>query len=154
MIEVFERLSPNSIRPLKIASPPETFAEQMEFQNEIETLDPLLFVLRRFVEQLCRRIDQLYLVIAELHLKFGLSSGVAHESLFKIPSPTGDPEILFRMLHTHLENVRTDAPIISLSLTAKPGLPQVHQFGLFETTLRNPNQFAETLARLEALCGP
>jgi protein ImuB len=154
VIEVFERLSPNSIRPLKIASLPETFAEQMEFQNEIETLEPLLFVLRRFVEQLTRRIDLLYLVVAELHLKLGLTSGVAYESLFKVPSPTGDPEILFRMLHTHLENVRTDASIISLCLAAKPGLPQAHQFGLFETTLRNPNQFAETLARLEALCGP
>jgi protein ImuB len=154
VIEVFERLSPDSIRPLKIAALPETFAEQMESQNEIETLEPLLFALRRFVEQLCRRIDLLYLVVAELHLKLGLSSGAAYETVFKVPSPTGDPEILFRMLHTHLENVRTDAPIVSLCLTAKPGLPQAHQFGLFETTLRNPNRFAETLARLEALCGP
>jgi protein ImuB len=154
VIEVFERLSPDSIRPLKIATLPEAFAEQMEFQNEVETLEPLLFVLRRFVEQLSRRIDLLYLVVAELHLKLELSSGAAYESVFKVPSPTGDPEILFRMLHTHLENVRTDAPIVFLCLTAKPGLPQAHQFGLFETTLRNPNRFAETLARLEALCGP
>jgi protein ImuB len=52
-----------------------------------------------------------------------------------------------------LENVRTDAPIATLRLSAKPGRPESHQFGLFETTLRNPNQFAETLARLAALCG-
>jgi protein ImuB len=154
MIEVFERLSPDSIRPLKITAFPEVFAEQMEFQHEVETLEPLLFALRRFVEQLSRRIDLLYLVVAELHLKLGLSSGAAYETLFKVPSPTGDAEILFRMLHTHLENVRTDTPIISLCLTAKPALPQAHQFGLFEITLRNPNRFAETLARLEALCGP
>jgi protein ImuB len=152
--EVFERLSPNSIRPLKLAKLPETFAEQMEFENEIETLEPLLFVLRRFAEQLSRRISLLYLVVAELHLKLGLASGANYESVFRIPSPTGNAEILFRMLHTHLENVRTDAPISSLWLSAIPGRPEAHQFGLFETTLRNPNQFAETLARLEALCGP
>jgi len=153
-IEVFDRLSPNSIRPLKLATLPETFAEQMEFENEIETLEPLLFVLRRFTEQLSRRIGLLYLVVAELRLKLGLSSGINYETVFKIPSPTGNAEILFRMLHTHLENVRTDATIISLWLGAKPGWPESLQFGLFETTLRNPNQFAETLARLEALYGP
>src|SRR6266850_3725219 len=153
-IEVFDRLSGSSIRPLKLAALPEIFAEQMEFENEIETLEPLLFVLKRFTEQLSRRIGLLYLVVAELHLKLGLTSGATYEAVFKVPSPTGNAEILFRMLHTHLENVRTDAPVSSLWLAAKPGWPEAHQFGLFETTLRNPNQFAETLARLEALCGP
>jgi protein ImuB len=153
IIKVFDRLSTHSIRPLKIAPPPETFAEEIEFENPIETLEPLLFILRRFVEQLSRRIELLYLVVAELHLKLGLTSGAGYERIFTIPSPTGSPETLFRTLHTHLENVRTDAPIASLRLSAKPGGPESHQFGLFETTLRNPNQFAETLARLAALCG-
>jgi protein ImuB len=153
IVEVFDRLSTHSVRPLNIASPPETFAEEIEFQNEIETLEPLLFILRRFVEQLSRRIELLYLVVAELHLKLGLTSGATYERAFMIPSPTGNAETLFRVLHTHLENLRTDAPIVTLRLSAKPGRPESHQFGLFETTLRNPNQFAETLARLTALCG-
>ena len=153
IVEVFDRLSTQSIRPLKIASPPETFAEEIEFEKEIETLEPLLFILRRFVEQLSRRIELLYLVVAELHLKLGLTSGATYERAFTIPSPTGNAETLFRVLHTHLETVRTDAPIMTLRLSAKPGRSESHQFGLFETTLRNPNQFAETLARLTALCG-
>jgi protein ImuB len=151
--QVFDRLSIDSIRPLKIAAPPETFAEEIEFEIEIETLEPLLFILRRFVEQLSRRIELLYLVVAELHLKLGLTSGATYERAFTIPSPTGNAETLFRVLHTHLETVRTDAPIATLRLSAEPGRPESHQFGLFETTLRNPNQFAETLARLTALCG-
>lgn len=153
VIEVFNRLSIHSLRPLKIATPPETFVEEIEFENPIETLEPLLFILRRFVEQLSRRIELLYLVVAELHLKLGLTSGASYERVFTIPSPTGNAETLFRTLHTHLENLRTDAPIATLRLSAKPGRPESHQFGLFETTLRNPNQFAETLARLAALCG-
>jgi protein ImuB len=153
IVEVFDRLSTQSVRPLKIAAPPETFAEEIEFENEIETLEPLLFILRRFVEQLSRRIELLYLVVAELHLKLGLTSGATYERAFTIPSPTGNAETLFRVLHTHLETVRTDAPIATLRLSAKPGRSESHQFGLFETTLRNPNQFAETLARLTALCG-
>lgn len=153
-VEVFERLSPDASRPLKAIVPTETFEERMDFPNEIETAAPLLFVLGRFVEQLARRTELIYLVVAELHLRLGLSSGATYERVFKIPAPTGNVSTLFRMLQTHLETVRTDAPIISLRLTARPARPELRQFGLFETTLRDPNQFAETLARLVALCGP
>jgi protein ImuB len=135
-------------------TPTEEFTEQMEFENEVETVEPLLFVLRRFVEQLSRRLELIYLVVAEFQLQLGLSSGAKYERLFRIPAPTGNIEILFRMLQTHLETVRTDSPIVSLRLSAKPARPEAQQFGLFESTLRDPNQFAETLARLTALCGP
>ena len=152
--ELFNRVSPDSPRPLKLVVPTEEFAEQTEFENEIETAEPLLFILRRFVEQLSRRLELIYLVVAEFHLQLGLSSGAQYERLFKIPSPTGNIEILFRMLQTHLETVRTDSPITSLRLAARPAKPEAQQFGLFESTLRDPNQFAETLARLTALLGP
>ena len=151
--ELFNRVSPDSPRPLKLFVPAEEFSEQMDFENEIETVEPLLFVLRRFIEQLSRRLELIYLVIAEIHLQLGLSSGTKYEHAFKIPAPTGNIDVLFRMLQTHLETVRTDSPITSLRLTAKPTKPESRQFGLFESTLRDPNQFAETLARLTALCG-
>jgi protein ImuB len=151
--ELFNRVSPDSPRPLKLVIPTEEFSEYLEFENEIETTEPLLFVLRRFVEQLSRRLELIYLVIAEFHLQLGLSSGANYERVFKIPAPTGNIDVLFRMLQTHLETVRTDAPITSLRLAAKPAKPEGKQFGLFESTLRDPNQFAETAARLTALCG-
>jgi len=86
-------------------------------------------------------------------LRLGLSSGTKYERLFKIPAPTGNIDVLFRMLQTHLETVQTDSPIVSLRLAAKPAKPEAQQFGLFESTLRDPNQFTETFARLTALCG-
>jgi len=150
---LFNRVSPDSPRPLKLVIPNEEFSEYLEFENEIETVEPLLFVLRRFVEQLSRRLELIYLVIAEFHLQLGLSSGTKHERVFKIPAPTGNIDVLFRMLQTHLETVRTDASITSLRLAAKPAKPEAKQFGLFESSLRDPNQFAETAARLAALVG-
>ncbi|HEX5222338.1 MAG TPA: DNA polymerase Y family protein [Verrucomicrobiae bacterium] len=153
-LDLFESVSVHSIRPLNLVSPSEEFSEQMEFDHEIETTEPLLFVLRRFVEQLSLRIGLLHRVIAELQMELGLSSGAKYQHTFKVPSPTGNITTLFRMLHTHLETLRTDSTIISVRLAANPCLPEKHQFGLFEATLRDPNQFAETLARLTALCGP
>jgi protein ImuB len=57
------------------------------------------------------------------------------------------------MLHTHLENFKSDHPIVAVSLSAEPSRPVAQQFGLFETALRNPHQLYETLARLTALLG-
>ena len=39
----------NATRLLKLVPPPESFAETFEFENEIETIEPLLFMLRRFL---------------------------------------------------------------------------------------------------------
>ncbi len=133
-LELFERVSDNSVRPLKLISPPQTFSEQIEFENEVETAGPLIFVLRRFVEQLSQRLKAIYLVAGEIQLCLGLASGGRYEHRFTIPSPTAGVETLFRMLQTHLENVRTDSPIISLELTARPARQETHQFGLFENS--------------------
>ncbi|HEX3624802.1 MAG TPA: hypothetical protein VH280_05175 [Verrucomicrobiae bacterium] len=46
-----------------------------------------------------------------------------------------------------------DSSIVSLRLIAFPAGAEARQFGLFENTLRDPNQFAETLARLAVLVG-
>jgi len=152
-LELFKLVSRESARPLRLVSPPENFSEQIEFENEVETLEPLIFVLNRFVEQLTGRLEALYLVIGVLELNLGLSSGEQYKHTFKIPSPTGKAGILFRALQTHLEGVRTNSPIVSLQLVAIPARAETHQFGLFENTLKDPNQFAETLARLTALAG-
>ena len=57
------------------------------------------------------------------------------------------------MLHTHLENFKSDFPITAVSLEAQAAKPSQQQFGLFETALRNPAQLSETLARLTGLLG-
>jgi protein ImuB len=145
-------------RPLRCVPPAEIFEESIEFEHEIETLEPLLFLLRRFLEQLALRLETVYRVVAELKLQLGFSTreashSQAYERVFKIPSPTRDVEVLFRMLHTHLEGFTAAHPIVRLHLTATPARAAQQQFGLFESALRDPNQFYETLARLSALVG-
>ncbi|HUD45478.1 MAG TPA: DNA polymerase Y family protein [Candidatus Baltobacteraceae bacterium] len=152
-VDLFDLASSRRVRPLNRVVPAEIFEEAMEFEPPVESLQPLLFVLRRFVEQLARRLELLYLVVADLQLRLDLASGEAYERQFVIPAPTRDVETLFRALQTHLENVRTDSPICSLRLGARPGRAANYQFVLFNAALRDPAQFHQTLARLTALLG-
>jgi len=151
--DYFDRATGRADRPLRCTQPAETFEESTEFEHEVETLEPLLFLLRRMVEQLVLRLGAIYRVPAELTLRLGLSNQDEHVRVFKVPSPTANPDTLFRMLHTHLESVTTEHTIVRVQLGAEPTRPVRQQFGLFETALRDPNQFAETLARLVALVG-
>src|SRR3989441_2581948 len=162
-IRMWERAKGRSSRLLKLIRPPESFQESFEFEREIETAEPLLFMLRRFLEQLAVRLASIYLVAKELRLRITFANSrqdepaVAgkqiYERVFKIPQPTNDVDLLFRMLQTHLENFRSEHPIVAVALSAQPIKPAREQFGLFETTLRNPHQLSETLARLSALLG-
>jgi protein ImuB len=162
-IRMWERANGQSNRLLKLIRPPESFGESFEFEHEIETAEPLLFMLRRFLEQLTLRLTGIYLVTKELTLQITFANSrqdepaVAgkqfYERVFKIPQPTNDVDLLFRMLQTHLENFGSEHPIIAVALSAQPSKPAKEQFGLFETTLRNPHQLSETLARLTALLG-
>ncbi len=157
---LWERANGTATRLLKLVQPPETFQESFEFDHEIETAEPLLFILRRFLEQLSLRLTGIYLVARELTLTITFSGSQTkasaartYERVFKIPQPTVDVDLLFRMLQTHLENFKSEHPIVAVALTAEPIRPASQQFGLFETALRNPQQLYETLARLSALLG-
>ena len=152
-VHMWERANGRSNRLLKLIRPPESFEESFEFEREIETAEPLLFMLRRFLEQLAVRLAAIYLVAKELTLRITFENKQIYERVFKIPQPTNDVDLLFRMLQTHLENFRSEHPIVAVALSAEPIKPSREQFGLFETTLRNPHQLSETLARLTALLG-
>ncbi len=152
-VRMWERANGQSNRLLKLVRPPESFEERFEFENEIETAEPLLFILRRFLEQLAVRLRAIYLVAKELTLQITFANEQVYERVFKITEPTNDVDLLFRMLQTHLENFKSEYPIVAVALSAQPIKPAREQFGLFETTLRNPHQLSETLARLSALLG-
>src|SRR5207248_2052797 len=68
-IRMWERANGQSNRVLKLVRPPESFEESFEFEHEIETAEPLLFMLRRFLEQLAVRLGAIYLVAKELTLQ-------------------------------------------------------------------------------------
>ncbi|MGI8956490.1 MAG: hypothetical protein ACR2II_06205 [Chthoniobacterales bacterium] len=152
-VRLWEQATGRATRLLRLVRPTETFREEIEFDYEIETAEPLLFVLRRFLEQLTLRLGALYLVAQELTFCLTFADKSHYEHRFHIPDPTNSVEILFRLLHAHLETFRAEYPIVAVSLAAAVAQPARQQFQLFETPLRDPSRLQETLTRLTGLLG-
>jgi protein ImuB len=152
-LSLWDRAAGRSAKMLQLVQPPETVEELIDFEQPLETLEPLFFILRRFLERLTLRIESIYLLIAELHLRLTLEDGEKIVRILQIPAPTRDVEMLFGIAAQYLETLQTKAPVTGFHLQAKPSRPAGHQFDLFQGGLKDPNRFFQTLARLAALVG-
>jgi protein ImuB len=152
-LSLWDRAAGRSAKMLQLVQPPETFEELIDFEKPLETLEPLFFILRRFLDRLTLRIESIYLLIAELNLKLTLEDGEKIVRVLQIPAPTRDVEMLFGIAAQYLETLQTKAPVTGFHLQAKPSRPAGHQFDLFQGGLKDPNRFFQTLARLAALVG-
>ncbi len=152
-LPLWRQLAGGEPRLLRLHRPAAILTEAIDFEHLVERLDALLFVLNRFLQSLEIRLAELGLVAESLTLELRFEDGQRYERVFRIPEPTRDVELLLRTLHTWLENFRTEAPIAGVRLTATPARQPQQQLDLFQPSLRDPNRFAETLSRLEALLG-
>jgi protein ImuB len=152
-VALIERARGTDTRPLRLVRAPEFFAEAADLEHPVERLEPLLFLLRRFLGQIAARLAGAWLVAGKLRLGLRFEQGEPYRRVFTLPQPTRDADLLFRLLHTHLENFTAEAAIVGVELAAKPVRGEVRQIGLLDRGLRDPHQFSETLARLQALLG-
>lgn len=162
--DAIERLGPDALacftlaaggtqRLLRLVQPPAVFREAIEIEHPVTSTEPLLFLLRRLLDTLTARLKATWLTAGEMILDLHYEDDSDYERLFRIPEPSSDPEPLFRILQTHLENFVIPAPVDLASLELKPAPGSRRQFDFFQSSFRDPNRFADTLARLEALLG-
>jgi protein ImuB len=152
-LSLWDRAAGRSANVLRLVKPPEAFDESIEFEQSLETLEPVLFVLRRFLEKLSLRIESLYLMVGELRLTLLLEDKETVVRTLRIPAPTREVETLFRVASQYLETLQTEAPVTGFQLEAMPSRAHDYQFDLFQGGLKDPNRFFQTLARLAALVG-
>ncbi|MEM9478654.1 MAG: DNA polymerase Y family protein [Verrucomicrobiota bacterium] len=152
-VEWWDLLNSRDCPPLRLVQPAHRVEERQELECEVDSLEPVLFLLRRFLSSMSLQLRALSRVAGAMRLSLQLASGEDYERRFQLPEPTREEEILFRVLHGHLEQIELRAPVAAVTLEMVPVDPREVQRGIFDTALRNPWKFEETIDRLVGIVG-
>lgn len=152
-VRLWEKAAGEATRVLRLVEPARTFAAEWEYEPPVDTMEPLLFRLRRFAERVALELRGAGFVAEQLSLTLLLEDETDYRRDFRLSEPGADVESWMRILHGHLETVRTAARVTRVRFVATPARPSEKQDGLFDTGLRDPALFWENVARLGALVG-
>ncbi len=152
-VALWERAAGEATRLLRLAEPASSFAAEWDYEPPVESVEPLFFKLRRFAERVSLELRAAGFVAEKLSLTLLLEDETDHRREFRLPEPGADVEGWLRVLHAHLDTVRTASRVAGVRLVASPARPPARQQGLFDTGLRDPASFWENLARVAAIVG-
>jgi len=128
-LSLWQRAAGGDTRPLRPVVPPQTFSAAMEFEDAIATLEPLLFILRRFLDRLALELTTSQHIAAKSNSRSASKTKRDTRAVPACPSPRRSGNS-FSRLHTHFESLTTAASIIALDLRLIPTRPLVRQQGL------------------------
>ena len=151
--EIWSRAAGEWNAPVQAAPFPVRHIASMELEDAVETLEPLLFTLRRFCERLAIEVGQFGGGTNRLTLGLTLANDATYRRDFDLPEPTAQADVLFAVLENHLSALQTEAAIVAVSLEAFPARRLEQQEGLFDTGLKDAPMFYATLGRLAAVVG-
>ncbi|MDQ8183634.1 hypothetical protein [Pelagicoccus sp. SDUM812005] len=152
-LTLWDRVTGREQRVVALAELPAEFEESWEFEYDVDSVDPLLFLLRRFLDTLCVRMRMAHKVAAFARVDLGLAYGEPIVVEQKLPEPTADGAALFSLLASRLEAVETDSPVARMALYLEVVDFKQRQLGLFESSLKNPYRFTQTLSRVAGIVG-
>jgi len=142
-----------SCRLLRLHRVPESFAQSFDCEHPVTSVDVLIFTLKRMLYSLANRLHTRHLAANLLIFKIRLESGNCLEKSVRLPEPQSQVEGLLSPLQVWLESLRLEAPIVQMHLDAETTFAVSAQREWFGRQLPQPERFAETLAKLDALLG-
>ena len=169
-------------RPLLAIEPNQEFVASFEFDDPVETLESIFFILDRLLHDLCVRLLFTAQAATELRLTVGLnvrqiqnanrkgaasrvSTGIGEDHRhveeddeqfqheWKLPIPTQDKNLLFSLVRLHLEKTVFSAPVRCLRLEIVPVKPRLAQGSLFAPPSPEPEKLEITLGRIRGIVG-
>lgn len=141
-------------RPLAPTATRPDVEEAVTLEWPLDTIEPLLFVLRGLVERAVARLGLDGIGCARLGLTLGLDDRSRDVRTLDLVAPTRDQKTLLTCLRVALEARPPRAAVVAAAVTAVSERVRATQLGLFVPPGPAPERLATTLARLGALCGP
>lgn len=138
-----------------------TFVESYEFDDPVELLESLAFLLHRLIQQITERLVSHSLATNELRLILDLgvtqlrdgSKGEQYKREWKLPLPTQDTNMLFAVVRLDLEHSTLAAPVKKVTIEAAPIKPRHIQGDLFAPPSPEAEKLEITLARIRGIVG-
>jgi protein ImuB len=141
-------------RLLRLHRPPESFSQSLDFDDAVVSLDPLVFAIKRLLHTLTARLGARHLAAKHLDVMLTMESGEQLLRQIRLPEPQTAVEGMLSPLQTWMDSLRLEAAVVSLHLDAETTFATAAQREWFGRQLPQPERWAETLAKLEALLGP
>ena len=148
-------------RPLLPVESVPDFVESYEFDDPVETLESLAFVLNRLLQEVCARLVSHSRATNELRLTLDLEVRQLQKSQekehyrheWKLPVPTQDKNMLYVLVRLDLERHTFSAPIKRLTIEAISVKPRVAQGNLFAPPSPEAEKLEITLSRIRGVVG-
>jgi len=140
-------------RLLRLHRLPESFAQEMDFEEPLGEMDRLIFSLKRMLYTLSGRLAVRHLAAGSVELKLFLERGGELVRSLRFPEPQTGVEGMLAPLQTMLEAVRLESAVVRVELDAETTFAMAGQREWFGKNLPQPERWAETVAKLEAMLG-
>ena len=141
-------------RLLRLHRPPECLTQRVTFEEPLTALEPLIFSLKRLLHTLSGRLAARHLAASFIELRLLLETGGEVPRRIHFPEPQSTVEGMLGPLQTWLDSLKIRAAVSGLELDAETSFAVAAQREWFGRQLPQPERWAETLAKLEALLGP
>jgi len=139
-------------RPLMPTARSSELEEGTWLEHPIDTVQPLLFVLRGLLERVLDRLGLLAVGCRRLGLTLRLDDGSRDVRTLDLAAATRDLKTMLALLRLDLEATPPRAAVSDCRLHVQPEAVRPTQLGLFSPAGPAPERLATTLARLGLLC--
>jgi len=141
-------------RLLRLHRLPESFAQEIDFEESLGELDRVVFELKRMLHVLAGRLAARHLAAGELELRLCMERGGEVMRRLRFPEPQTGVEGMLAPLQTMMEAVKLESAVVRLALDVETTFAMAGQREWFGKNLPQPERWAETIAKLEAMLGP
>lgn len=152
-LQLWDAVAGRNPRLLQPTKPKPDFQRQLQLEHRVESVRALLFILKRFVDELALELEsaQAAAYILSLHLK--LDNKNTQTQRIEVPEPSSRASTLFRILETALENLQTEDAIIGVCLKLEVTEAHARQGDFFSVAMEDAAAFAETADRIATIVG-